>query len=176
MQGFHPLRPRPPHPRPPRPAPAQGYLIQKIIACEKRSVSCLHTEWCFDHCDAKSIQSISACGAPGWAVENGCTLRVSLPVSVRLCDSCGRCCMQQATVDAETDLPHHFICGMDDPRNTLFILPCVRLVHSECTCGGCFRVQLRLSLEICLLRYEICRCGTPKPECPQLPLYPPPMC
>ncbi len=173
MQSFHPLRP---HPRPPRPAPPQGYLIQRIVACEKRSVSCLCTEWCFDTCDAKSIQSISACGAPGWSLESDCTLRVSLPLNVRLCDSCGRCSVHPATVDVDVDLPHHFLHSMGDPRNTLLILPCVRLIRAECTCGGCFRVQLQVSLEIFLLRYEACHCGPAKPECPQLPLYPPPVC
>ncbi len=172
MQSFHPPR----HHRPPRPAPPQGYLIHKIIACEKRSVPCLCTEWCFEHCDARSIQSVCVCGTPEWTMATDCTLRVSLPVSVRLCDSCGRCCVHPATVAVETDLPHPFLCSMDDPRNLLFIMPCVRLIRAECTCGGCFRVQLQVSLEICLLRCEIIHAGICKPECPQLPLYPPPMC
>ena len=177
MQFFHPPHPRPPHPRPPHPPRSeQGYLLQKIIACEKRSVPCLQTEWRFDCCDANTIQSVTACGTPAWTLENGCTLRVSLPVSVRACDACGRCCARPAAVDVETDLPDHLLCGMNDPRNTLFILPCIRLIRADCACGGCFRVQMHISLEICLLRYEICRCGTSKPECPQLPLYPPPMC
>lgn len=171
MQTFHPPRP---HSRPPR--PAQGYLVQKIIACEKRTLPCLNTEWCFDSCCATSVQSVSAAGAPRWTLENGCTLRVSLPLNVRLCDACGRCCTQAAFIETETDLPHHFLSCMDDPRSTLLLLPCVRLVRADCTCSGCFRVQLHVSLEICLLRYEIRPCGSCKPECPQLPLYPPPLC
>lgn len=165
--------PKPPHPRP---APPQGYLMQKIIACEKRSMPCLCTEWCFDSCSADCIQSISGPGTPCWTIENGCTLRISIPLNVRLCDSCGRCHTQQTSVDVETDLSRHFLCGMDDPRNTLLILPCVRLIHAECTCSGCFRVQLAVSLDIYLLRFEAIHCGQPKPQCPQLPLYPPPMC
>ena len=163
-------------PHPPRPAPPQGFLIQKIIACEKRSIPCLCAEWCFDACGTGCIQSVSACGTPCWTVENGCTLRVSIPLSVRLCDSCGRCFSKSASLDVETDLPHHFVCQLEEPRNTLLILPCVRLVHAECSCNGCFRVQLAVSLDLFLLRYETCQLGGCKPQCPQLPLYPPPVC
>jgi len=165
--------PKPPHPRS---APPQGYLLQKIIACEKRSLPCLCAEWCFDSCSAHCIQNVAVCGAPLWTMENGCTLRITLPLSVRLCDACGHCVTQPASVELETALPHSFLCGMDDPRSTLLILPCVRLIRAEERCGGCFRVQLAVSVEICLLRYEICRCQSPKPQCPQLPLYPQPIC
>lgn len=166
----------PPRPHPPRPAPPQGYLLQRIIGCERRSIPCLCTEWCFEGCGASSIQQVTASGAPCWTLENGCTLRLKLPVNVRLCDPCGHCVTQPASVDVETDLPRSFLCGLDDPRNTLLILPCVRLIRAECACGGCFRVQLCISLELYLLRYETIHGCQPKPSCPQLPLYPPPMC
>ncbi len=169
---MHPCYP----PKPPRPAPSQGYLVQKIIACEKRTLPVLCAEWRFDDCASGCIQQVSACGTPCWTAENGCTLRISLPLNVRLCDACGHCTTHPTSVDAETTLPHSFLCGMDDPRNTLFILPCVRLIHAERTCGGCFRAQLAVTLEMYLLRYEALSCGCPKPQCPQLPLYPPPMC
>lgn len=169
---MHPCYP----PRPPRPAPAHGYLIQRIIACEKRSIPCLCTEWCLDGCSANCIQQVSASGTPEWIVENGCTLRLKMPVNVRLCDPCGHCSMHCASVDVQTDLPRSFLCGMEDTRNTLLILPRVQLIQAECTCCGCFRVQLRIALEIYLLRYETIHGGQPKPACPQLPLYPPPMC
>ncbi|MBR5547185.1 MAG: hypothetical protein IKU70_09450 [Clostridia bacterium] len=173
MHCCHP--PKPHHP--PCPAPPQGYLMQKIIACEKRSFPCLSTEWCFDACASGSIQSVVPCGAPAWAVENGCTLQITLPVSVRLRDACGHSCAYQASIALQADLPHRFLEGLDDPRNMLLILPCVRLVHAECACGGCYRVKLSASLEICLLRYETLYCGAPKPACPPpLPLYPQPLC
>ncbi|MBR6571883.1 MAG: hypothetical protein IKK75_15660, partial [Clostridia bacterium] len=104
------------------------------------------------------------------------TLRISVPVSVRLCDPCGHCFTRSASVDAETALPHSFLCGMEDARNTLLILPCVQLIHAEHTCGGSFRVKLAVSLDLYLLRYEAVCSGQPKPPCPQLPLYPPPIC
>lgn len=168
---MHPIHPT----HPPRPAPPDRCLIQRIIACERRSVPCLGVEWRFDGMHA--VQSVSASGAPScWSMEDGCTLCVSLPVTVRLCDSCGRSCIQPASVDVETALPHSFAHAADDPRSTLLILPCVRLARAECACGGVFRVQLAVSLEIYLLRYEICCCGSPKPTCPQLPLYPQPLC
>lgn len=167
--------PKPHHP--PRPAPPQGYLMQKIVACEKRTIPCLCTEWCLDACASGTIQSVVPGGAPSWTVENGCTLRISLPLSVRLCDACGRCCAYPANSIAEIDLPHRFLSELADFRSTLLIMPCVRLLHAECACGGCFRAKLAVSLEICLLRYETVYCGAPKPACPPpLPLYPQPMC
>lgn len=151
--------------------------MQKIIACEKRSFPCLSTEWCFDACASGSIQSVVPCGVPAWTVENGCTLQITLPVSVRLCDACGHSCAYQASIALQADLPHRFLEGLDDPRNMLLILPCVRLVHAECACGGCYRAMLAVSLEMCLLRYETLYCGAPKPACPPpLPLYPQPLC
>ena len=172
MHSCHPHRPH----HPPRPAPPQGYLVQKIIACERRSIPCLCTEWCFDGCVQHTIQQAAVSGMPDWEIKNGCTLRLTVPVTVRLCDPCGRCITQPASVAVETDLPRSFLCGLDDPRNTLLVLPCIRLSHAECTCGGCFRVQLSVSLELYLLRYEAIHGCPPKPSCPQLPLYPPPMC
>lgn len=151
--------------------------MQKIIACEKRSFPCLSTEWCFDACASGSIQSVVPCGVPAWTVENGCTLQITLPVSVRLRDACGHSCAYQTSIALQADLPHRFLEGLDDPRNMLLILPCVRLVHAECACGGCYRAMLAVSLEMCLLRYETLYCGAPKPACPPpLPLYPQPLC
>ena len=163
-------------PKPPHPAPAQGYLMQKIIACEKRSLPCLCTEWCFDSCVSGCIQQVSASGTPSWRLENGAALRITIPVHVRLCDPCGHCRTCPASIEVETCLPHSFLYGMEDARNTLLILPCVQLIGAENTCSGCFRVKLAVSLEICLLRYETLCCASMKPPCPQLPLYPPPIC
>lgn len=172
MHCSHPPKPCPP----PRPATPQGYLMQKIVACENRSLPCLCTEWCFDACTSGSIQSVVPCGAPAWTVENG-SLHITLPVSVRLCDACGHCCAYPASIAVETDLSRRFLDELDHPRSTLLILPCVRLLHAECNCGGCYRAKLAVSLEICLLRYETVYCGAPQPVCPlPLPLYPQPMC
>lgn len=167
---------RPIHPcAPPRPSPPDRCLIQRVIACEKRSVSCLATEWHFDGMNA--IHSVCASGVPScWQLDDGCTLRVSLPLSVCLSNACGQRCIQPASVDVETALPRSFAQALCDPHSTLLILPCVRLVHAQCTCESDFRVQLAISMEIYLLRYEICRCESPKPPCPQLPLYPQPLC
>ena len=177
MQVFRPPRPRPPRPCPsyPCPAPQQGYLMQKLIACERRTLSNLCAEWCFEDCCRHSIQSVSPGGSPVWTLENGCTLHISLPVCVQLCDGCG-CFTRTAMLNLETELPQHFLCSMNDPRATLLILPCIRLLHADCACNGCYRAQLQVTLEICLVRYETLPCGSCKPECPQLPLYPPPIC
>ncbi len=163
-------------PKPPRPSPAQGYLVQKIIACEKTVIPCQYTEWCFDCGDQKQIRSVSPCGTPVWTVEGGHTLCVTLPVHVCLCDSYGTSSIRTAALDIQTVLSRSFLYEMNAPGNTLFLLPGIQLVHAEHTCGGCFRVKLSVSLEAFLLRYEVLCCAPPKPSCPQLPLYPPPMC
>lgn len=166
---MRPIRPCPPHPAPP-----DRCLIQRVIACEKRSVSCLTTEWRFDGMHA--IHSVCSSGVPScWQLDDGCTLRVSLPLSVCLSNSCGSR-IQPASVDVETILPQNFAQALNDPHCTLLILPCVRLLRAECVCEGVFRVQLSIALEIYLLRYELCACGSPKPSCPPLPLYPQPLC
>lgn len=161
-------------PHPPRPAPPQGFLMQRIIACERRSIPCLHTELCLNDCSLSAIRSVCAAGAPScWSMADGCTLRTALPLNVCACDDCGHCCTVPSSIEVETALPRSFACAVDDPRSTLLILPCVRLVRADCAGNGCFRVQLAISLEILLLRYETL--GHCKPQCPQLPLYPQPM-
>lgn len=165
---------RPIHPCTPHPAPPERCLLQRVLACEKRSVSCLTTEWRFDGMHA--IHSVCSSGVPScWQLDDGCTLRVSLPLSVCLSNACGSR-VQPASVDAETALPHSFAQALYAPHCTLLILPCVRLLRAECICEGVFRVQLAISLEVYLLRYELCVCGSPKPSCPPLPLYPQPLC
>ena len=165
----------PPLPRPPRPAPPQGWLMQRIIACERRVQPCLCAEWRFEGCCGHTIQSVSACGAPpDWHIQNSC-LHVALPLHVQLCASC-RCCTRTASVNVECDLPPGFLRCMNEARTGLFLLPCVQLLRADSGCDGVFRVQLRITLEICLLRYETCLCAPAQPACPQLPLYPPPMC
>ena len=168
MQTFRPPRPRPPHPAPP-----QGILVQKIIACERRSVPALCAEWRFDGCTGQTIQNVSAAGTPCWHVENGCMLHLSLPVSVQL----GSCChssTHSAVLEVETPLPHSFHGCLGDSHITLLVLPWIRLLCAEEACGV-FRVKLQLSLELYLLRYETLHTAC-KPECPPLPLYPPPIC
>lgn len=165
---------RPIHPCPPHSTPPDRCLLQRVLACEKRSVSCLTTEWRFDGMHA--IHSVCSSSVPScWQLDDGCTLRVSLPLSVCLSNACGSR-VQPASVDAETALPHSFAQALYDPHCTLLILPCVRLLRAECICEGVFRVQLAISLEVYLLRYELCVCGSPKPSCPPLPLYPQPLC
>ena len=172
---MHSLKPPKP-PCPPPCAPHQGYLMQRIVACEKRSIPCLGTEWCFDACTHGCIQRVSPCGAPVWHVKDDCTLQITVPVSVQLCDACGHLCVQNASLELETTLSRQMLCQLDDPGVMLLILPRIRLARAENICGACFRVQLAVWLDLYLLRYETLHCAAPKPPCPQLPLYPPPMC
>ncbi len=162
----------PHHPCPP--APSAGFLLQKIIACEKRHLPCVTAEWCFQAIAPGSIRSVTPCGSPSWTRLDHCRLRIILPVSVQLCDACGQCSQQLMKLEVETALPHSFETAICDPRNTLLILPCIRLLKADCTCAGCLRVHLSVALEMYLLRYE--PTGTCAPVYPQLPLYPQPVC
>ena len=169
--------PKPPKPPcPPQCASNQGYLLQRIVACEKRSIPRLSVQWCFDPCTHGCIQRVSPCGAPVWYMKNDCTLLMTVPVSVQLCDACGQCSVQNTSLELETTISRHMASQLDDPRSMLLILPCIRFLHAENTCGACFCVQLAVWLDLYLLRYEAMHGPTPKPSCPQLPLYPPPMC
>ena len=172
---MHPFQPPKP-PCPPCHAPAQGYLLQRIIAFDKRSIPCLCTEWCFDPCVSGCIQYVFLAAPPTWSIENDHELHVTIPLNVQLHDACGHSHTRNASLDLDTSLPRSMACKWNEPGLTLFILPCVRLLRAESSCEGCFRVQLAVSLDLYLLRYEAVRCPPPKPSCPQLPLYHPPVC
>ena len=156
-------------PAPPKSAAAQGFLMQKIIACERRSIPCLHADLCLNDCALTCIRSVCAAGAVScWSIADGCTLRAALPLNVCACDACGRLCTTSAAIEVETSLPRSFACAMEDLRSTLLILPCVRLLRSDCAGGGCLGVQRAVSLELFRLRYTmLCQ---PQPDYPPLPL------
>ena len=158
-------------PPPPRPLPPQGYLLQKIIACEHVSVPSLCVEWSPECGDAANVQCVSASGAACASCAAG-VLEASLPLTVTYRDACGRLRTSCASVSAQAPLPHTCLC--DDPRSSLLVLPCVRLMSAQPAGCGAFRLHLQAQLQVYALRYEVC--GTPRPACPQLPLYPPPHC
>lgn len=168
--------PAPCRPHPPRPAPPAGYLIQRIIACEKRSDPCLCVQWCFEGCASGSIRSVCHSGAPCHTETDGCGVRITIPLNVCLCDPCGHARTLPANAEMNADLPPSFLRGLTEPGHTLLILPCVRLLHAEASSCSCFCAKLAVSMDLYLLRYETFCGGTPPPPCPQLPLYPPPIC
>lgn len=161
------------HPIPP-PAP-QGFLMQKIIARHRTSIPCFSTEVQLDGCQCTVLKSVTACGPAAVTPCGERTVQLAIPVSVCAADACGRLCTQTSVIHVQADLPRSFLCA-PDPRSSLLALPSVCLVRAENAGCGCFRVQLHITLDLYLLRYEACGCPPPRPACPQLPLYPPPMC
>ena len=165
---------RHPH-RPPAPLPAHGYLVQKIIASERRVLPSVQTELCPSGCHTGTLQSVTASGAAVCTVCGGRMANVTIPVCLAVCDACGCCARHSASVEVQTALPSG--CQWtDEPGTTLLALPCVRLMHAAPSGSGCFCAQLHITLDLYLLRWELCGCMPPKPVCPQLPLYPQPRC
>ena len=175
----HSPRPCPP----PKPPQHQGVLLPSIIAHERLPLSrictelrlhplpecvqlCLKALWA-DSCQVqKRCCRTDACGNP--------RVKIAIPVQVQLCDLCGRMYAAYGEVETEVALPHRFS-RMDGC--TLFIQPYVQLLRSENTCEReVFSVQLSVVLDVYLLRLEPCLSHSCRPACPQLPLYPPPMC
>lgn len=163
---------RPPTPRPPGPLPAQGYLLQKIIASKRRVLPCVRTELCTAACHG-TLKSVSAAGAAVCTVCDERTLNAVIPLCAAVCDACGHLNRYDSSVEVQTPLPCRW---PDEPGTTLLALPCVQLICAESAASGCFCAQLHITLDIYLLRYEMCGCLPPKPSCPQLPLYPQPLC
>jgi len=149
--------------------------MQKIIACERLSIPCHCTELCLNDCRFTALKSVAVSGTAVCTFADGRTLCLAIPVNVTACDGYGRCCTLPSSVRAEISLPRSCF-HANDPRTSLLAVPCVRLLRSECTGSGCFRVQLHIQLEIYLLRCDTCGCTFSNPACPQLPLYPPPLC
>lgn len=168
---------------PPRrpPGPCESVLVQKIIACEQRTIPCLCTELDITglpECAPEPLRivRVQASGSqPWWTPLSDChcgqiPVRITIPVTVWLCDSCGGTHTASALLDVETTLPRS-LCLAEGARHSLFILPCVQLLG--CECG--FTVRLRITLECYLLCCEPCQLHRPAPSCPELPLYPPPI-
>ncbi len=156
----------PPHP--------QGYMMQKLIARHPVDLPCYCTDLCTDGACLARITGVTAC-APASVTPCGAGMaEIIIPVSVSGCGAQGAACAVSATVRVQAALPPFLLCP-PEPCTVLMALPCVRLLHAEPSCGGCFRATLCIRLEICLLRYEVCPCPPPHPVCPQLPLYPPPI-
>ena len=174
-----------PPPKPPKPMKTEGVLLQKIIACERRTIPCLCTELTLEGLCAQpplTLTRVQQSGAqPWWSPlhsphnQGQLPICVSIPVCAQVCDCCGQTHHASATVSVETFL--RAVCSFEElARNTLLIVPCVRLICAEPCSDGCvFKVQLRIDLEIYLLRPEPFKIRCPESSCPDLPLYPPPI-
>ena len=162
--------PRPCHPKP------DGFLLPRIQRRWRQTLPPLCTELRFEGlpCTPLRLQSLRASGAqPACSpAQTPGQMQLSIPVCAQLCDNCGKVYQAQTTMETSVCLP----AWMDPCAGTLFIVPCVQLRHAEC-CGNaaCFRVQLHITLDVYLLRFEPYMTPPPAPACPSLPLYPPPI-
>lgn len=175
---------RPPRPQPCPKPPGDRILVQKIVASDRRDLPCLCTDLVLDTlppCARPPFHLLSVQPGPTPPVwqpmedQPGCgrfSASITLSVCVRLQDADGTCWNVSGTVQLETWLPRRWL---NDSREKLMILPSLCLLSAEPGCeGSVFHVQLRVTLELYVLRLEPCLMRRPQPACPELPLYPPP--
>lgn len=170
---------------PPKPPQHQGVLLPSIVAHERLPLSKICTELCLHplpECTCGNL-CLTTLWADSCQVEKRCChtdacghphVHLTIPVQAQLCDHCQRCTAAYGEIETEAALPYRFshVDGC-----TLFIQPHVQLLCAENTCErNVFKVQLSIVLDVYLLRLEPCLHRPCRPSCPQLPLYPPPMC
>lgn len=174
------------HPSQPCSPPCSpGVLLPRIIAHENRCIPRLCTQLCLTGlpecaCKPLCLRSLQPClQPPEWKLcgaADACgrvQMHIRIPVTATLCDSCGNCTCASGVVEASVFLSKAFA---EQACRHLHIEPRVQLLCAEASCTpGCYDVQLHLSLEIYLLKLEAFASHPPKPACPTLPLYPPPM-
>ena len=174
---------RPPRPcKPCKPGKPEGVLLQKILSCDRLSISCLCVDLALSGLDCArpplTLMSVHESGAqPSWTPlgEPDCAgrvmVRVTLPVCAQVSDACGQRFSATGQVDAEVCLR---LPG--GGYTSLFLLPCVRLLCADgCADGPVFHTRLQVVLDAYAVRPEPCMLRRPEPACPDLPLYPPPI-
>ena len=176
--------PKPPVPRPPHSPPADGVLLSRVAAMEKRVIPRLCTvleAFGLPECayPLRLQKLIPAEGQPACTVLGECNpcgrvpVCVSIPVRMLICDANGRRHSVSAMVDVQTWIPGRML---ECWGCQWCILPCIQLLCGEClSCDARFEVSLHITLDFYLLRPEVFRPGRPAAVCPDLPLYPPPI-
>lgn len=171
-------------PRPCKPGKPEGVLLQKIVSCERSSISCLCVDLALSGLDCArpplTLMSVHESGAqPSWTPlsEPDCAgrvmVRVTVPVCAQVSDACGQRFSAFGQIDAEICLRLPSACA---GYYSLFILPCVRLLCADgCADGPVFQTRLQVVLDVYAIRPEPCMLRRPEPACPDLPLYPPPI-
>ena len=170
--------------RPPKPPQPEGVLLPRIVAHEKRTLprvcTSIHLEPIPEcACGCLNLRQLHCSGSqPHWREKydacHGRTLCLSIPVCARLFDSCGRAYTAYGELEAEITLPPRFDCAAD---RMLFIQPQVHLLCAQPTCQhDVFDVEVCIALDLYLLHLQPCLSRPCRPSCPDLPLYPPPMC
>ncbi len=172
----------------PAKAKCDNVLLQKIVCCEKRTIPSLCTRIRAEGlpecaCAPYRLTSLTQSGAQPWwrpLESHGPDMRshicVSVPVCCQICDGEGRSFHATAVVEAEVSYRQPSQ-PFDSWRSSVFIVPCVRMMGGDvCSDDACFCVEVEIHLEIYLLRPEPCAVHRPEPQCPELPLYPEPVC
>lgn len=168
--------------RAPAPAKGDGFLLQKIVATEKRCFPRLCTKLALALPDGLqppyTLCDVTQSGASPWGMPSAerCDdnrVAIGIPVTATVRDRCGRTCRACGVVEVETAL------GCPCPtaecwRSGLQAVASVRLCCAEpCSMDCVFGVELQVTLEIYLTRPEVCMPA--RPACPEMPLYPPPI-
>ena len=131
---------RPPRPcKPCKPGKPEGVLLQKILSCDRLSISCLCVDLALSGLDCArpplTLMSVHESGAqPSWTPlgEPDCAgrvmVRVTVPVCAQVSDACGQRFAATGQVDAEVCLR---LPGACHGYYSLFLLPCVRLLCAD---------------------------------------------
>lgn len=171
-----------PNCKPVRPRPMQRVLLPKILASGRewlrRSCVSLQVEG-LPNClqPPYGLVSVSPCGEAQWeSLSEGrpLHLRITVPLLCQVRDGCG--CLHSGHSCLCVEMCLQPQCSMQECwRGSMMILPSVRLICAEQSCGECFSAQIEMLVEAYLLRWEPCATGQPcPPRCPELPLYPQP--
>ena len=185
FQPFPPLPPCPPETcrcdrcrapaEPCKPFPPHSFLLPRILACGRvwlrRTPFCLKLT-CVDPCAQPPYTLVSAepTGAPPcWETRPAppchMGLHVWIPLLCRLRDGCGNVFTGEATIEADLTL-RLTMPQAECWRDTLVVLPCVRLVCAQPADTLCIDAQLEVLAEAYLTRWEPCLAGVPKPVSP----------
>ena len=164
----------------------RGYLLPRVIASGRewlrRCQACLTVEGLPDCAEPPlTLVAVCAAGEPTWTEEvdpcqRALCLQITIPLmcQVRDCRGCvysGRACVQVGTT-MRLSVPH-----AECWRNTMMVLPCVRLVCVPCASNTpCFDALLEILVECYMVRWEAYLPQNQRPVCPppDLPLYPQP--
>ena len=164
-------------PRPEGCFPPHSFLLPRILASGRiwlrRTPFCL-TLTNMDPCAQPpyTLLSVEASSAqPRWEIASSpnphrMCIHVWVPLCCRVKDGCGN--VYTAEAEAEADVPMQLTMPAAECwRNTLVVLPCVRLVCApQVSDTLCITAQLEMIVEAFLTRWEGCMVGMPKPVSP----------
>ncbi len=170
--------------RPPKPDPYPdcGYIVEKIVDSFREDV-CYEGElrvWGLPDClcPPLTLRALDiVCIEPVCMPEPPCCPPVQSRLTVTFCvwvtDSRGCRAQGQARIEISVNKPGPIgLCGLNVRRGGQVC------IIRACACGACtFSVCLNICVQTILSRHEMMGRRPPcPPPCPDLPLYPPPIC